>query len=332
MASQNFLSNIQYLLYFQYFHGITPFLYYNNKFITKWFLQFYIYLTLFSIVVASIISFKSFYDKQIIEKLFSYGYLWGFLGTFEITLTFVIYAVMIIVCSLTKNSQMKILQKLHDIDELVYKRFHIRPNYNRERWIIFSGILVIWVYYQTISLFVMVGYSNFSLTDFDGYLFSLCYFYEQVSAAVEAHTYNNYVWSICRRFNIIRTIQNKLNSELGNSQKNSNDYVEKVAILFEVYKDLVDIIDIMNSTCGQLLILRFAHGFTLTTSQFYLIFTFTFNRYAKNKFVIIVHIFAWMIQNGMKMILTCFCTDQTITKVYNFILEKTMEKLEKVYF
>lgn len=309
-------------LFKQQMHAISPFTVKDGKAISVWYWTLFSYLVIF--VYISLMSGSIFvmYQTEFLHKIFSNSYLIAIICSFEIIFSNCNYILLITFTILTKNKQMEFLNQLHEMDNILFKHF---PNtfidYCYQRKLSWIVIVITWIYYYMLGATIWLKlYQNNDLTIENG-IFVICYGYEQVTSASLAACYINYVLQLKIRFSTIKNIKmQSFSKRIIDQNDDEKKFIKNVSKLLRSFKTLTEFIQFININSGLIMILRYTHDFTLTTSQFYIIFWIIIDNHGNDKMEFICYVIYWMLQNIIKCIGIGLVTQLTANEVMRFYI------------
>lgn len=311
--SSKFWWSIQFTLFFQRIHGLSSFTIQKNKPIHSWFLTIFSFLQLILLVGSTAWSIYMIIAKDSIKHFFDSGYLWGVIIIFELIVSNIFYILMIIHCEYNKIDRMTYLELICEMDVELFEHFDVQPNYKKQRWFGLFMALSVMLYFQMLRIIAIGYFTNANMVSIESMILINCYILEQVSVSIESIAYIVQIKIIAERFYLIEKIQQHI--VVNQDQIDLVDYTQKVSILFKSFRKLCNAIVNINSKSGILLVFQYAHDFTLTTSQCYVIFWIFIDNPGDDRYVYIVNIFIWMIHNASKIFATCFLPDYACDQV-----------------
>lgn len=291
----------------------------ENNLVSSLGLSIYVLTYVLLYFVAVVVSIWLMWTEGQFRRQHENGYLWLIIGYFECIFTYVSYPVNMLYIHWKKTPQKKLLHDLYEIDEKLLKTFrNIELGYEVVYRDQMYATTISLTYFSLVLLQIVYSIFLLKLNTPAVLIFVGTYQIEQWCTGFLAYIYIQFVWIIKSKFILLKNIHHEI-FELNNSAADANTIGRKVQIasLLNSFKNVCGVIALMNSTIGTLLIFRFAHDFTLATSQCYIIYWIIIDNPDSDKYGFICFVVIWMFQNVLKIGLTAYSTQLTVNEVFN---------------
>lgn len=269
-------------------------------------------------LIAVAINIAIFFRDGTHLDCFKFGYLWGIIAIFEFSFTNLNPPLIIVYLSMIKDTQMKSINKILALDELIENEFNVKlENLHKSAQIHTNrAILVYFIYYLCIFVGNLYWLHEYELTQPGIILFAILYQAEQLGMGLFSLSCVHFLILIKSRFQLLKFILSKFDlTDLKPLKFESR----KLSKLLFAFKELCDLLNVNSGGIGIILVIRFAHDFTLATSQCYLIFWILTN-HDTIRIYLILFIAFWMLQNFMKICATGLICQITMNEVIIFII------------
>lgn len=250
----------------------------------------------------------------VFKRQFSNGYLWAIIGYFEFIFVNALYIVGVVYVERQKIHQIQLINRMCQIDntlQLHYKDLHLDYDALRRRQALV--IFLCFLYYIVVMAHILLGLIRKNLNSTGVLLFALTYQIEQLSTGLMTVSYVNFMMLIQRRFKLLKLVSTIVFDK--ESGRNSVSTKLRLGQMLALFKELCEVINVMNHSVGVVLTFRTAHDFTLATSQCYLIYWILSDNFGSTKYYLIATLFIWMVQNFIKVGTTSFVAHSTIKEV-----------------
>lgn len=310
---ENFFDSMRVQLFLQAAFGISPFIRRGNRVVSSRWINAHsiVILIIFVFVVwTSIIEIL----KEVSGWTESGSYLWMIIIFFELIFTNTAFPLLIVHSLLWKKQQMDFFNRVFALDESMQQHFriNIQPTH-RALFIRTIGMfLICFLYYGIITFFAIVGPLT-SSTENKFVTYSLAYQLEQIATGFLSSAVINAALILKSRFQLLQMVQLILLSSDGDIASRKL----RLSVWLFNFKELCSLVDLFSQKFGAILIVRFAHDFTLLTSQCYLIFWIIFSVASSNanKWGYVSLVCFWMLQNIVKIGATAIVAQMTINEV-----------------
>lgn len=252
----------------------------------------------------------------IFERQFSYGYLWAIIGYFEFIFTNTLYIVCVVYVEVHKNQQIQLINRMCQIDktfQLHHKDLHLDYDSLRRRQALM--LFLCFLYYILEMAHILLVLIRNNLNTRGVVLFLFTYQIEQLCTGLVTVTIVNMLVIIKGRFTLLKSVRTIVFDKDDKFKRNSIATKLKLGQMLGLFKELCELINVMNRDVGLVLFFRTAHDFTLATSQCYLIYWIITGNFGSAKYDIVATLFIWMAQNFIKFVATTFIAHSTIKEV-----------------
>lgn len=252
----------------------------------------------------------------VFKRQFCNGYLWAIIGYFEFIFVNALYVVGVIYAVIQKNHQIQLINRICQIDntlQLHYK--HLNLDYDALRRRQALVIFLFFLYYIVVMAHILLGLIRTNLNSIGVLLFALTYQVEQLSMGLVTVAFVNFMMLIKKRFNLLKSVSTIVFDKDDKFGRNSDATKLRLGQMLGLFKELCELINVLNRSVGVVLIFRTAHDFTLATSQCYLMYWILSDNFGSTKYYLIATLFIWMVQNFIKVGATSFIAHSTIKEV-----------------
>lgn len=255
-----------------------------------------------------------------------HGYLWLIIATFEVGFTVGTYPVLLAFSLYTRPVQMAVLLRLHRLDERLSDTFAVdrRPFYarlvrNQNRQ------LIAWLLYYALLSGLLTALMSAHGYDAAGFaLFAAAYQLEQCTTGLLTWTITNCVHVLADQFGALRTVQRTLMMRPPPPLADADGRTQlkrQLAVLMATFRDVCELIEQISDNMGAVFVLRYAHDFTLVTSQCYLVYWIVLENGARMDaatWALLGSVLLWMVQNVVRIGLTAMRMSQAVDEVSQF--------------
>lgn len=324
-APLTYLDAIRVPLYVQRIIGLSPFERRGDRLATSAAITCYagLYLAAFlaTIIASTVLTYT---DELAWHETLRHGYLWVIISTFEVMFTLTTYPVLLVFALLTRAVQMDIMMRLDAVDRQLGRvfgvdltRFYVgfvrRQNAELYAWLLYFGV----TYAILNAVLRTYGFDSVGFM-----LFAFTYQMEQCSTGLLSWTITNTMKVLWSKFVTLRRVQRQLmRADAAGEFAGAAGTLQlkrQMAVLMRTFKDLCDVIDRMSESLGALFVLRYAHDFTLVTSQCYLVYwVLTENAASMGgcTWALLASVLLWMWQNVARIGLTTLWASWTVDEV-----------------
>lgn len=311
------LTAIQHLILVQTFYFIAPYWIrdgrvYTSKFATIWTLvggSGFLFVVWYSV--------RAGLEENSMGIRFQNGYLWGIIATFEFTFTNVAFPMLLAHGFWTRRQQINFFNRIADMDVELELDLGIftGPMNRRLRYVVLFFMFLTFMYFNSLwfCLLVVLGTMRYMFS-FGILLFLVCNQVEQFAMGLLTWSMVSSMMLLRCRFRLLRNVEFQLRPD------NERDAVEvmatrqRMAHTLRVYKRLVLLMDDFSRIMGNVMVLRFAHDFTLLVSQIYIVF-YLLSVYDAFFCSSIVFVVLWSMQNVVKIFVTTLAAHLTVLEV-----------------
>lgn len=311
------LNSIRYLVGIQTFFCIAPYCIRGGRVITSAF------TTIWCIVVGCGFLLVVWYSAQTslaahpINMHFQNGYLWGIIAMFELTFTNVAYPALVAHAFVTRRQQMRFLNQIATMDEELESELGVSAGLmnQRLRLAVMSFMFVTFVYFNTLwfGLIIQLGTMRHTF-DFGVLMFLICNQMEQFVMGLLTWSMVTHMMLLRCRFKLLRQVHLPVQYKKGLELVDVRAIRIRMVRSLSVYKRLVVLMDDFSRIMGNVMLLRFAHDFTLLVSQMYIVY-YILSVYEPNHFQSIVFVVLWSLQNVVKILVTALAAHLTVLEV-----------------
>lgn len=294
-------------LFVQILFGQSPFLLWKNKIRPNRYIELY-YIVSMCVYPPSVmyIVYNMLLDPRNIIN--NHGYLWTMIASFEILFTNIAFPLLLLYSFMWRQEQIKFWTRLLAIDKVLHTRFKVdfKPIYVHLYRRILIVFVVFYIYYSGISAGLLYTLIETRQVKVHSIVFSLIYQIEQCATGLLTISVINVFQLVRTRFRLLQNfcttaptvpVNENNRAEVASLKARS----QQISTWTLTFKEMCALIDLLSKKLGMLLMLRFAHDFTLLTSQFYLIFWIMRDNKESDKYVFVVLICYWMVQNAVKI-------------------------------
>lgn len=281
----------------QIYLGQSPFQLKNNKFQRSRSIE--LYYIICPILYVPFVLYNLFGMLHESNAIFTTeGYLWSLIAAFELIFTNIAFPLLLLHSYLWRLDQINFWNRMIAIDNVLRTQFQIdfHKLYTKIRRRTIVVLAFCFLYYCGIAISICNTLKAVDLIRFHTVLFSLCYQTEQCGTGLFTIALINKLLTLRTRFRLLRLSQAGLIAPF-----NKPSSGQPIAVWTKTFKELCGLIDLLSRKIGMLLLLRFAHDFTLLTSQCYLIF-WTINDDDPDEWIYNIGVVSyWMVQNIVKI-------------------------------
>lgn len=239
-----------------------------------------------------------------------HGYLWIVIGIIDLIFTKISYCFVIIAAVLHRNKHMLFYQKLHSVDKRLQLRFKCDFQYPLQLWSRALIFLIVVAGAIVLTAIVSVKLYKRQFIPIVGVaLFGFTFLFDQIVISLNTWIYASNVRMVGLRFRELRRVvkgppqpPKKLQWQLAKLRIQTNaKWNEDINLIIELYKDLTEIILLLNGNCGAIL-LRIMHDFAVTTTQMYMVFWLLVDNFGERRWPIVGILVAFISHNSFKMV------------------------------
>lgn len=311
----NLFDSMRLQLFLQAVCGISPFTRQGNRVVSSRWMNVHSLVILVTFVTAVLTSLSELLN-EIPEFLENGGYLWGIIIVFELLFTNTAFPLLIVHSMAWKTKQMAFFNRVFALDEKIQQHFRInlQPTHRALFKRSIGMFLISLVYFGGVTTMAVLILQSSNSKIFITY--SIAYQLEQATTGLLSTAVINTALILRSRFQLLQMVQPTL---LRNDGNIASRKVRLSVWLFN-FKELCSLVDLLSQNFGVILIVRFAHDFTLLTSQCYLIFWILFSVASStpHKWVYVTMVCYWMLQNILKIGATALVAQMTINEVRVF--------------
>lgn len=284
-------------IYLEIIFGLAPFLIRKNQLKTSSKIETYYKCCLCS--YPFLIGFMTYSSVTELKTwFFSAGYLWVLISMFELVFTNVAFPLLVLQSFLWRHDQIQFWNQIIYIDKVLRTIFTINmlPTYNHLRFRNIFLLILTLIYYFVISMWILIKVVLTGALEVYTTMFLIWYHMEQGLTGLMTT-------KIINKFLTIRTLFRRLEeAQIGMNRGGSNgELKEFISMWTDTFKQTCRLIDLLSKKVGMILLLRFAHDFTLLTSQSYLIYWSYIKFNGTKRWMYILMMIYWMWPNVMKI-------------------------------
>lgn len=314
------LEALNFQLFIQRMFCISPFTRRGTQLVSSFQTTLYTYGVLLAYVFVLVTSVWMMRADGIFERQFSYGYLWAIIGYFEFIFTNTLYIVCVVYVEMNKNHQIQLIHRMCQIDrtfQLHYK--HLPLDYDSLRRRQALVLFLCFLYYILVMAHILLVLVRNNLNTIGVVLFVFIYQIEQLCTGLVTVTIVNMLIIIKGRFKLLKSVSTVVFDKDDKLGRNSIATKLKLGQMLGLFKELCELINVINLNAGVVLFFRTAHDFTLATSQCYLMYWIMTGNFGSARYYIVATLFTWMAQNFVKFGATTFIAHSTIKEVFKMI-------------
>lgn len=240
----------------------------------------------------------------------------------EFTFTIISSIYFLFVGLLKRHDQIKFVNKMQKIDDIMKFDFKINIDYARYKWVSLGILIIVLLYYN-----VCVGGVMFFilLKDYfqkiESLMTFIVYIVQSSSSGIFTYGYVGYVILINRR---VSRINKKLSDivrfppeVLEGRYKSKEALCTEMMQFTKIYKNFCSCVEDLNEIFGFSMVLHFAHDFTLLTTQIFAIFYIGFFDFWEPSKYKICALIIWTLPNVLKMSFICLVCHLTRNEVFS---------------
>lgn len=317
MSEWNLWHSIDFLLLLQRIHCASPF-YLNrtqNELKVSAFTRFYLWSVLIAFLFTLYLLLVRWNCFDTILIFLPSGYLWTILTGYEILYIDAQFILNLILVDASKWKQMEFLNKINAIDRRLIEIFHDCVNFRRYRQRIFCVAMTFMFYYYGVT--IGLCYSAYSYANYRLGLFVIVYQLIQMGLASTAFATTNCTFLIRDRFILLTRIYQHTECDLPHNFTTNEKriFLIKIQMVFSTFKELCDLIKLLDDYSGWNYILMLVHDFTLLLIRWYFLFYILWENGIDGNGVYIGTIFVWSIGIFAKNGLNTIAINMTISQV-----------------
>lgn len=321
MAASNLWTSLKYTLFLQQIYCLSPFYLAGKRLHTTWRTRAYTYTYLMAylaILAASIFYLRTFsYLKEFLPA----GFLWIALSGFEFAFTNVSFVLIVITLDINKGHQIDFLHRVAGVDARLYRHFNVHVDFQHLRQ--FNGFawVVMAIYYQGLAILISIVLWRSNRAALVPFVFT--YHLEQATASGLTFLVVNYALLLRVRFAVLRGIHYALlyQFEVAGDRRHKDVVLRHISVVLQAFKELTDLVQVLNKAFGLVALIRLAHDFTLLNSQLYLLFWIVRDTQTQHKYLYVIVVLVWMLPNIIKIGCTSAVMEKVLSEVrYRFFL------------
>lgn len=317
MIEWNLWYSIDFLLVLQRINCVSPFYLdrTRNELKVSAFTRFYLWSVLIAFLFTLYVLLFRWNCFGVVLNFLPPGYLWAILTGYEILYTNAQFVLNIILVDAGKWQQMEFLHKINDIDRRLAATFRMSVDFReyRQRVLAVAISFILYYYGVTIGLcYWAYWYGNYRLLSF-----LLLYQFVQVFLATTSFATINSAFLIRDRLRLLTKIYQHIDRDLGYefTASDKQNYLPKFQMIFRVFKELCDLIKLLDEYSGWNNILSMVQVFTLGLIRWYFIFYILWDDCFEGKGVYVSVAFVWSLGNLAKSGLDATSINMTMTQV-----------------
>lgn len=247
------------------------------------------------------------------------GFLWLVLTGYEIFYVYAQFVLNTILVDAGKWKQIEFLHRIHDIDQRLANAFDMCVDFRKYRQQIFRVAITFIVYYYGVTIgmcYWAYMYGNYRLL-----LFILVYQFAQMSLASTAFAGINSTYLMHDRFRLLATIYHRTDRDLGHvfTMEEKQIFLLKIQIIFRTFKELCDLIKLLDEYGGWNYILSLVQDFTLPLIRWYFTFYILSEDGLEGNGVYIGTVFVWSVGILAKSAFSATAINMTLSQVNLYI-------------
>lgn len=248
----------------------------QNKLKVSIFTRMYTFFVLSIIVSLIWISVFDWNVFQTILYLLPHGYLWMILTIYELLSINFQFILNILIINSNKFMQIELLHRIFHIDQQLYAEFGASIDFKKNHQHAVCALIVFNVYYY--GLMIVACYWSYINDKYALILFICIFQFEQLALAIMTLSCANYIFLIRARLQLLRQIYRKFeynfmrqpHAEVKGVYK--QNILHQLRTIFEVFKELCNLIQMMGRFSGWNGVLILVHDFTWSLIQGYFLF------------------------------------------------------------
>lgn len=295
-----FLDVLKYPLLLQQVNCLSPFTIKDKRLVPNLFLSLYAYTYIILYIFTVITSIWMIRRENEVWVKNTSSYLWIAIICCELLFTNLLYPFMIIYLERHKQDQIFFLNNLMDLDALLQQEFNwnFSKFYTQHQFRQHIELSISILYYNTLYINLLYVMHNLGHGSLGMFLFLSTYHLEQCSTGITSWTIINSIRILESKFTALKHIQNIV---FNTSFESKLTRKRKIGELLRIYKRLCFVINEISWKIGSILIVRYAHDFSLSTFQCYYIYWCLVNDKSTHKVENVLATSIWMTQNFVKM-------------------------------
>lgn len=316
MIEWNLWYSIDFLLVLQRINCVSPFYLdrRRNELKVSAFTRFYLWSVLIAFLFTLYVLLFRWNCFGLVLTFLPPGYLWTILTGYEILYINAQFILNIILVDAGKWQQMEFLNKINDIDRRLAATFRMCVDFREYRRRIFAVAIAFSLYYYGVTIglcYWTYWYGNYRLLSF-----LLLYQFVQISLASTSLATINSTFLIRDRLRLLTAIYQHVHRSLGFefTASEKQKYLTKIQTIFRVFKELCDLIKLLDEYSGWNTILSMVQDFTLGLIRLYFIFYIVWDDSFEGEGVYVIVAFVWMIGSLAKSGLGATSINMTMTQ------------------
>lgn len=316
MSSTNIWSSLKTTLLLQRIYCLSPFYFDGKRLRSPWSVQLYTYGYLVTYLTILAISVFYLHTLTYLKQFLPAGFLWIVLSGFEFAFTNVSFVLVLIILEISKPDQMDFLHRVAAVDDRLQRHFGIAVNFNRLKRYNRLAWLAQALYYQGLAILVAFYASSSGHARLLPFIFA--YQLEQATAFGLAFLIVNYMLLLRSRLQLVNRLYDDLwrGYLIATGRRQQDAVLRRIIVLYQIFKELWDLVLLLDKAFGLAMLVRFAHDFTLLNTQLYLIFWIARDTETLADLWFIAVALVWMLPNVIKIGCTTVTVEGTINEVW----------------
>lgn len=274
----NLWRSIESALLLQRIFFVSPFElnHWTGRLTSTFFTKMYV-ISVFTAAAAIVyISLFKWHCVNLIMKLMPSGFLWSLLTGYEIVSINVHFILNTWLSYINKKKQIKFLHTLHSIDGQLLTEFRAKVDFKKHRRWLNIEVALICIYYLTIA----VGAARiwYELGHLEMIPLLIVYQFQWVCLCLPIYMSANYLLLIQSRYEVLYKTYRKLQVEYSGYVRAckpnkiiSTHFLNKLQKIIEIFKEITNLIDILNNAFGWLFLVSIVKSFAMILIQAYLL-------------------------------------------------------------
>lgn len=314
MTEWNLWHSIDFLLLLQRVHCVSPFYLdrHRNELKVSAFTRFYLWSVLITFLVALYVLLFRWNCFATILTFLPPGYLWTILTSYDIFYINAQFILNVIFVDAGKWQQMEFLHRINGIDRRLGDTFGMCVDFRQYRQRILRVAIVFILYYYGVTIGLCVWahcYGNDRLL-----VFVFVYQFAQMSLASTAFASVNSTFLIRDRFRLLTTLYQHTDRDFGHKFPaiDKRTFLMKIEMIFVVFKELCDLIKLLDEYSGWNNIFSLVQDFTLPLIRWYFTFYILWKDGLEGNGVYVGTVLLWSIGTLAKSGLSAVAINMTL--------------------
>lgn len=315
MVTTNLWTSLKYTLFLQQIYCLSPFNLAGQRLHTSWRTRAYTYAyltTYLAILAASIFYLRTLtYLKQFLPA----GFLWIVLSGFEFVFTNVSFVLIVVTLDIGKGHQMDFLRRVAAVDARLHRHYNVHVDFQRLRQCNDFAWVVMAIYYQGLAILISIVVWRSNRAALIPFVFT--YHLEQATASGLTFLLVNYAFLLRARLAVLRGIHNALLEQFEEAvdRRQKDVVLRHIAVVLQAFKELSDLVQVLDKAFGLVALIRLAHDFTLLNSQLYLLFWIVRDTQTQYTYLYVIVVLVWMMPNVIKIGCTSAAMEMVLGEV-----------------